>query len=150
MPSYMHNDRPLCCFCAGGAYFAAGQAEPSVDQSCSWLPGKGPRAEVYSSRGGCLPNRVHAAEGVVIEQHSWPTVWSVFEISMRSHGWDTGVHSVCIFVSSCKIIDCVLLLFASCHLFIVSCKVSTIQAIFACTPGVQLSWKQSFLCYFSG
>ncbi len=54
---------------------------------------------------------------------------------------------MCIFVNSCKIIDCVVLLFVNCHLFIVSCKLSTIQAMLACTQGVQLSWKQSKLFY---
>ena len=83
----------------------------------------------------------------MIEQHSGPTVWSLFEISMRSHGWDIGVHSVCVSVKSCKIVDCVLLLFVSCHLFIVICKLSTIQAMLATTQGVQLSWKQSKYFY---
>lgn len=75
----------------------------------------------------------------MIKQHSWLTVWSLFEISMHSHGEDTGVHSVCIFVSSCKIIDCVLLLFFNCLLFVVGCKLSTIQAILSSTQGMNLS-----------
>ena len=85
VPSYLRNGNPLCCSCAGGAHCAAGRAGPSLDQSCAWLPGKGPKAEVHSSKSGCIPDTVHPQEGVVNKQHSWPSVRSLSGISMRSH-----------------------------------------------------------------